>query len=141
QTASIRVLPCFTVRFRFSMVSRISRSASSRIDCFDIHDTLRTRSRAFYPRGSSGFDDDVAVLDKHLKGLGDIGSLLQFLTAFDRDRVGTHLEPFRVEPGLAVAHVELPAMPGAAQQFADTVAVVDSGLRRRQPRHAGRLVE
>ena len=36
QTASIRVFPCLTTRFFFSIVSRISRSASSRIDCFDI---------------------------------------------------------------------------------------------------------
>src|SRR5689334_9008610 len=36
QTASILVLPCLMTRFRFSMVSRISRSASSRIDCFDM---------------------------------------------------------------------------------------------------------
>jgi hypothetical protein len=36
QTASMRVLPCLMTRLRFSMVSRISRSASSRIDCFDI---------------------------------------------------------------------------------------------------------
>src|SRR5580700_990644 len=36
QTASIRVLPCLTTRVRFSMDSRIRRSASSRIVCFDI---------------------------------------------------------------------------------------------------------
>src|SRR3954468_2580924 len=36
QTASIRVLPCLTTRAFFSIVSRIRRSASSRIACFDI---------------------------------------------------------------------------------------------------------
>src|SRR6202167_1954662 len=35
-TASMRVLPCLMTRALRSMVSRISRSASSRIDCFDI---------------------------------------------------------------------------------------------------------
>jgi hypothetical protein len=32
-------------------------------------------------------------------------------------------------------------MPGAAQQFADAGTLIDAGLRRGQPRHAGRLVE
>jgi hypothetical protein len=36
QTVSIRVLPCFTTMAFLAMVSRISRSASSRIACFDI---------------------------------------------------------------------------------------------------------
>jgi hypothetical protein len=35
-TVSMRVLPCFTTMVLRSMVSRIRRSASSRIDCFDI---------------------------------------------------------------------------------------------------------
>src|SRR5690348_18361561 len=48
QTASIRVLPCLTMRAFFSIVSRIRRSASSRIACFDIglprREPLRRRS-------------------------------------------------------------------------------------------------
>ncbi len=36
QSVSMRVLPCFTTMVLRSMVSRIRRSASSRIDCFDI---------------------------------------------------------------------------------------------------------
>jgi hypothetical protein len=36
QTASIRVLPCFTTSGLRAMASRINRSASSRIVCFDI---------------------------------------------------------------------------------------------------------
>src|SRR5882724_418416 len=36
QVASMRVLPCFTTMALRAMVSRIRRSASSRIDCFDI---------------------------------------------------------------------------------------------------------
>src|SRR6266404_2683531 len=46
QTASMRVLPCFTTMALRSIVSRISRSASSRIDCFDIRLHLsKTRDR------------------------------------------------------------------------------------------------
>jgi hypothetical protein len=40
QTASIRVLPCFTTSGLRAMASRIRRSASSRIDCFDIYPHL-----------------------------------------------------------------------------------------------------
>src|SRR5262249_40431848 len=63
------------------------------------------------------------------------------LAAFDGDRKGTDLEPLRIEPGLAVADVEFPAMPGTAQHLADARAMIDAGFRRGQPRHARRLVE
>src|ERR1700749_1234042 len=79
------------------------------------------------------------------EGLGDVGPLLhllgQFLAAFDRDRERADLEALRIAPGLAGAHVELPAVPGATQEFADARALVDSGLRRGQTRDAGRLFE
>src|ERR1700749_543304 len=79
------------------------------------------------------------------EGLGDVGPLLhllgQFLAAFDRDRERADLEALRIAPGLAGAHVELPAVPGAAQEFADARALVDSGLRRGQARHAGGLLQ
>src|SRR6201986_879715 len=75
------------------------------------------------------------------KGFGDIRPLLQLFAAFDRHRIGTDLEALGVEPGLAIAHVELPAVPGTAQQFADARALIDPGLRRGQPRDASRLVE
>jgi hypothetical protein len=39
------VLPCFTTIALRSMVSRIRRSASSRIDCFDIRTYLVIRKR------------------------------------------------------------------------------------------------
>src|SRR5262245_551156 len=74
-------------------------------------------------------------------GLGHVGSLLQLLAAFDRDRIGAHLDALRIEPGLPGAHVELPAVPGAAQEFADTVADINAGLRRGQPRDAGGLLQ
>src|SRR4029453_14780419 len=43
--------------------------------------------------------------------------------------------------GLPVAHVEFPAVPRAAQQLADARSLIDSGLRRGQPRDAGRLFQ
>src|SRR5215472_12107300 len=76
------------------------------------------------PVTASGLHDDVAVLDMYRKCLGDVGTFLQLLAAFDRDRIGAHPEPLRIEPGLAVAHVEFPAVPGAAQQFADAITVI-----------------
>src|SRR6478609_4093277 len=91
--------------------------------------------------GSSGLDGDVAVLDVNRKGLGDVRTLGQRFAVLDYDRVGPDLDALRVEPGLPGAHVEFPAVPGAAQQLADPGALVDAGLRRGQPRHARRLVE
>src|SRR6202049_984283 len=44
QVASMRVLPCFTTMALRSMVSRIRRSASSRIDCFDIRCYLSSKT-------------------------------------------------------------------------------------------------
>ena len=44
----MRVLPCFTTMDLRSMVSRIRRSASSRIDCFDIHPHLCCQPKAPY---------------------------------------------------------------------------------------------
>jgi hypothetical protein len=87
-----------------------------------------------------GLDGNVAVLDVHRKGLGDVRPILQFFAAFDRDRMGANLDALRVEVRLSVAHVEFPAVPRAAQEFADARALVDTGLRRGQPRDAGGLL-
>jgi len=60
QVASMRVLPCFTTMALRSMVSRIRRSASSRIDCFDIRFTChenRHGSSLITP-ASQFFDSD-----------------------------------------------------------------------------------
>src|SRR5882724_1907262 len=93
-------------------------------------------------RGSgSRLDNDIAVLDVDRKGLGDIRALRQRLAVLDDDRIGPDLDALRIEPGLPVAHVEFPAVPGTTQQFAYPRALIDPGLRRSQPRHAGRLVE
>src|SRR3954469_13330787 len=79
-------------------------------------------------------DDDVAVLDMNRECLGDIRPLGQRLAILDHDRIGPDLDALGVEPGLAVAHVELPPVPGAAEQLPDPRAFVDAGLLRRQPR-------
>src|ERR1700710_1576302 len=42
----------------------------------------------------SGLDDDVAVLDVHRKGLGDIGTFCQCLAILDHDRIGADLDSF-----------------------------------------------
>src|SRR6476620_4326282 len=76
----------------------------------------------------SGLDDDVAVLDVDQKGFGYIRTLLQLLAAFDGDRIRTHFHALRIEPGLPVAHVELPAVPWTPQQFADPRAHIDARL-------------
>src|ERR1700730_2523062 len=89
----------------------------------------------------SRLDNDVAIIDMHWERLGHIGPLAQRLAVLDHDRIGPDLEALRIEPGLAGTHVEFPAVPGAAQEFADPRALVDTGLRRGQPRHAGGLVE
>src|SRR5215472_8433476 len=81
----------------------------------------------------------------HRESLGDVRPLLhlfsQLLAALHGDRERADPEARRIEPGLAGAHVELPAMPGAAQELADAGALVDTGLGRGQARHAGGLVE
>src|SRR5258708_37851404 len=86
-------------------------------------------------------DNDVAVFDMHRKCLRHVRPLGQRLAVFDDDRIGPHLDALRIEPGLAGAHVELPAMPGATQEFADTGTLIDAWFGRGQPRDAGRLVE
>ena len=63
------------------------------------------------------------------EGLGDIWAFCQGLAILDHDGIGADLDALRIEPGLAVAHVELPTVPGAAQEFADALADIDAGLR------------
>src|SRR5437764_1008347 len=102
---------------------------------------LRVGSRTLGRLDASHLDNDVAVLDVNRKGFGHIGPLGQRLAVLDHNRIGPHLDAVRIEIRLPGAHVELPAMPGAAQQFADAGTLVDPGLRRGQPRDACRLVE
>src|ERR1700727_2212460 len=89
----------------------------------------------------SGLDDHVVVLNMDRKGFRHIGSLGERLAILDDNRISPDLDAFGIEPGLAVAHVEFPAVPGATEQFADTRALIHPGFRRGQPCYAGRLVE
>src|SRR5256885_17131081 len=77
----------------------------------------------------------------HRKRLRHVGPFRQRLAVLYRHRIGPDPDALGVEPGLAGTHVELPAVPGAANEFADPRALVDAGFRRGQPRHARRLVE
>src|ERR1700733_10244818 len=89
----------------------------------------------------SGLDDHVVVLNMDRKGFRHIGSLGERLAILDDNRIGPDLDALGIEPGLAVAHVEFPAMPGATQQLTDTRALIHPGFRRGQPCYAGRPVE
>src|SRR6266478_6430866 len=100
----------------------------------------KLKRRAFRNHALS-LHNDVAVLDVDWKGLGHIRAFRQCLAVLDHHWIGPDLDAGRIEIGLAVAHVEFPAMPGAAQQLADPRTLIDAGLGRRQPRHARRPVE
>src|ERR1700681_2631922 len=89
----------------------------------------------------SRLDDDVAVLDVNRKRLCHVRPLGQRFAVLDYHRIGPHLDAVRIEPGLPVAHVEFPPVPGTTQQFADSGSPIDAGLRRGQTRDAGGLIE
>src|ERR1700739_2409243 len=75
------------------------------------------------------------------EGFGHIGPFGEGLAVLDDHRIGPDLETLGIEPGLPGAHVEFPAMPGTAEQFADPRAIVNSRLRRGRACDAGRLIE
>src|SRR5437762_9440627 len=102
---------------------------------------LRMGSQGLRRRRRSRLDDDVTILDKDWEGLGHIWALLQLFATLDGNRKGADFYALRIEPGLPVAHVEFPAVPAAAQEFADAGSLIDAGFRRGQPRHARGLVE
>src|SRR5262245_44099392 len=102
---------------------------------------LASLSPPYEAQCSLHLHDHVIVLDMDRERLRHVRPLLQFLATLDRDRIGADLDALRVEPGLAVAHVEFPAVPRAAQRFADARALVDSGLRRGQAGDAGGLFQ
>src|SRR5947209_1192636 len=64
--ASILVLPCLITMTFFSMVSRIRRSASSRIDCFDICPHLPMKTEQAYSTDIRSCDRAVAK-ERHLQ--------------------------------------------------------------------------
>src|SRR3954466_2584485 len=69
-------------------------------------------------RQASDLDDDVILLNRHGDRFGDVGTLHQRIAGGDLHRVLSGLDARRLAPGLSVADVEFPAMPGAANDFA-----------------------
>src|SRR4029079_16820370 len=72
----------------------------------------------------------VVVLDADRHGLGHIGPGHQPCARLHRDGIGTRTHAGGIAPGLAGADVELPAVPGAADDLARAgVAVVARPVR------------
>src|SRR5260370_39837984 len=139
------ITPPVEVIFSGSAVMKFYRHCEERSD-EAIHWSRKARLDCFAVLAMTTFlvvdlDNDVAVFDMHRKCLGHVRPPGQRLGVFDDDRIGPYLDALRIEPGLAGAHIEFPAVPGAAQEFADPRALIDSGLRRGQSRDAGGLVE
>ena len=65
--------------------------------------------------------------DRYGNGLGDIGTLHQSLPAGGFNRVLSNRDLVRFAPTLAGADVELPAMPGAADDFTRAFHAVLAG--------------
>src|SRR5260370_16110593 len=139
------ITPPVEVIFSGSAVMKFYRHCEERSD-EAIHWSRKARLDCFAVLAMTTFlvvdlDNDVAVFDMHRKCLGHVRPLGQRLAVFDDDRIGPYLDALRIEPGLAGAHIEFPAVPGAAPEFAYPRALIDSGLRRGQSRDASGLVE
>src|SRR5690349_7814979 len=78
---------------------------------------LRQRPRRGLQDGSE-LDDDVVVLDDHRIALGHIGALDDGRARLELDVVAAQPGAARIAPGLAGRELELPAVPGAAQELA-----------------------
>jgi glc operon protein GlcG len=74
-------------------------------------DRLRIRCR-------SHVDDDVVFFHRDLERLDHIGAFQQLAAGLDRDRVLAHIGVVGIAIGLPGAHVELPPVPRAFEQFA-----------------------
>src|SRR6516162_9830635 len=80
--------------------------------------------------GVSGLDHHVVVLDRDRHGLGDVGAGDELRSRLHRDRVPARAHARRITPRLAGAHVEFPAMPGAADDLARPgIAVMARSIR------------
>src|SRR5690348_4603122 len=74
-------------------------------------------------------DHYVVVFDRHRKRLGLVGPLDQLGAGLDRYRVLARTQALRVAPGAAGSDVELPRMPGAADDLAPPRIAVRARLR------------
>ena len=72
-------------------------------------------------------DHHVIALDRHRESLGDIRPLHNVSARLDIDWIGLDPEAFGIAVGLAGADVELPAVPGAADDFAERVYSISPG--------------
>src|SRR5262249_59125723 len=66
----------------------------------------------------SGLDHHVVVFDGHRERLGLVGTLHQPGARLDRYRVLARAQPLRIAPRAPGADVELPRVPGAADDLA-----------------------
>src|SRR5215470_18468138 len=83
--------------------------------------------------GASG--SDVVVLDRDRHGLCDVGARDQPRSRLHRNVVPARAHARRITPGLAGAHVEFPAVPGAADDLAGPrIAVIARSIRFHQSR-------
>src|SRR6185437_4520940 len=78
----------------------------------------------------SDLHHDVFVLDRDREGFRHIRAFHDARPRRDFHRIAAHRHLLRVAPGLAGAHVELPAVPRAAQDLALARKAVGSGLAR-----------
>ncbi len=74
-------------------------------------------------------DHHVVALHRHLDGLGDVRAFHHIGAGLDIDRIGTDAKTARIAIGLAGAEIELPAMPGAAQDLAELGVFDLAGVR------------
>src|SRR5436853_373875 len=79
-------------------------------------------------------NDHVVILDADRERLGLVGSFNELSALRNRNGVFARAQPLRVAPGLAGADVELPRMPGAADDLATPrIAVLARLGRLHQP--------
>src|SRR5262245_66431553 len=84
---------------------------------------------------ASGLYHHVVVLDRDRHGLGHIGAGDEPRSRLHRNVVPARAHARRITPGLAGAHVEFPAVPGAADNLAGPgIAVIARPIRFHQPR-------
>src|SRR5262249_25929400 len=84
---------------------------------------------------ASGLHHHVVVLDLDRHGLCDVGARDQPRSRLHRNVVPARANARRITPGLAGAHVEFPAVPGAADDLAGPgIAVIARPIRFHQPR-------
>ena len=110
------------------------RPASCAAERAETGDALLTSATA-YGAAQLYFDQHVAVLDVHRKGLGDVGPLGQRLAVFDRDRIGADLYALRIEIGLARCACRIPSR---ATRSAAVRRRASAGRRRAPARSAAR---